>query len=435
MRRRAILSAAGYHGNAIAKIDSITDDFTSLDQNRWYTSGTTPPSVSSGRLNVPMLTGSSGGNGSRISSKKVFDLTNSSVFVQLYTRPSTSDPDARVGLWVDDMSSDNVRITWGGDGNWHFDTYINATDSNTTMPLTSDSFIRLRHSGTTLYFDTSPDGVAWTNRRSMVPGPTLNLSSVVIELRGHSSDGVGVSVFDNLNLAGTAPPDPDPEGMQPPAGSTLEHNMSALSAWAQYQGDNATVAQLSGPGPGGDVILRNTLVDGQRPDWDDVGNERSDLTGPDVPLNSVRWMIFYMRVVQMPDLSGGGHFMLGPHEIHGHALPQATVQPQIGTAAWHPPGSYGRHIFEANAGSASHDLYDVGPVDVGNWHQWKMGIYYTQSSSGWCELWRDGVKVYQKNGVTTGEANSGYWKFANYRGANINGPSIYEISGCRIYSA
>jgi hypothetical protein len=36
-------------------------------------------------------------------------------------------------------------------------------------------------------------------------------------------------------------------------------------------------------------------------------------------------------------------------------------------------------------------------------------------------------------GPTTTEPYSGYWKFGHYRNAAIDGTSIYDVSGTRIY--
>lgn len=228
---------------------------------------------------------------------------------------------------------------------------------------------------------------------------------------------------------------PAPTGMTPPAGAVLNDDLTLLSAWYQQNGSNLT--QLAAPtvGPGGDPILRNTLVDGQRnadiPDGTDV--ERSDGSYVGVPVGSVRWMIWWMRVNELPaNLGDGGWHMLGPCEIHGNTLPQAPVQPLIG-AANQNIALRGRHCFDISAGSATPAPVDAAPVDIGNWHQWKFGIFYTQSSSGWAEVWRDDVRVIRKDGPTTGEASSGYWKWANYRGSGMTGRSQYDISGVRVY--
>jgi hypothetical protein len=223
--------------------------------------------------------------------------------------------------------------------------------------------------------------------------------------------------------------------MTPPAGVSLLSNMSALSSWGTEDANMNSITTESGTGPGGDPILRNTLVDGQKASWDPVDNERSDRQGPTVPNGSVRWMLWYERMIQVPtNLDAGGWMMMGPNEVHGQTLNQATFMPLVGTAWSNPPsGLLGRKILAANAGRDTHVYYDVGTLDLGNWHQYKFGVFYTQTSGGWFELWRDGVRVIRFDGITTTEAADGYWKFANYRAAFLTGNSTYDISGCRVY--
>lgn len=67
------------------------------------------------------------------------------------------------------------------------------------------AWLRLRHAGSTVYWDTSPDGVEWLTRRSKEPA--IDLSSGRAKLAGFNSsaDQPDAAVFDNVNTNGVAP--------------------------------------------------------------------------------------------------------------------------------------------------------------------------------------------------------------------------------------
>lgn len=223
---------------------------------------------------------------------------------------------------------------------------------------------------------------------------------------------------------GAAPPSPAPTTMQPPAGMALIRDLSRLSYWTP-ETVGATINELSEKGPGGEVVIRNTLVDGQTGASSAVPSERSDLQGGTVPLNSVRWMLWYERIVSLPTTTIDRWQLLGPNEIHGQTLTQATVMPEIGPDK--------RQRLNANAGLPQPRYFDMGAVVLNKWSQVKFGVKYTQNSNGWIEVWRDGTRLVRIDGQTTAEARDGYWKFGNYRNANINGTTTMDISSCRVY--
>jgi len=225
-------------------------------------------------------------------------------------------------------------------------------------------------------------------------------------------------------VATTTPPLPQPTSrMAPPAGATLVRNLSRASHWAPENG--GYLNELAEKGPGGEPVLRSTLVDGQTGAGSTVPNERNDLQGGTVPLGSVRWMIWHERFVKLPTTDLDRWQVIGPNEIHGRTLDQATVMPEVSADK--------RRRLNANAGRSTTRYFDLGPIVLGEWHQYKFGIYYTQGSNGWIELWKDGVRVMRVEGPTTTEPYSGYWKFGHYRNAAIDGTSIYDVSGTRIY--
>lgn len=222
-----------------------------------------------------------------------------------------------------------------------------------------------------------------------------------------------------LFQAGTSPTNP----MEPPAGAKLIKDLSRRANWETETG--ATVDEIAEQGPGGEVVIRNTLVDGQTGATSGVPSERSDLQGGTVPLESTRWMIWYERFVELPTTTLDRWQILGPNEIHGETLSQATVMPEVSPTK--------TQRLNANAGRPEARYFDIAPIKLGEWHQIKFGVFYTQNNAGWIELWRDGKRVIHSDGPTTTESRDGYWKFGNYRNADIDGRTVYDISGCRVY--
>ena len=222
--------------------------------------------------------------------------------------------------------------------------------------------------------------------------------------------------------------------MTAPAGATLIADLSQVSAWNIDESPSTFTAPAvqSGTGPEGHPILRSTLVDGQRATWDPTSNERNDITmnnpdgRQDVPLGATRTMLWHERFVQMPTTSSTWQ-LIGPAEIHGSTLPQATVMFEV------LPTSKNRG-FIADGGSATYTRRDLGPVVLNRWYNMRLDVFYTNQNTGWVKVWRDGAVVYERTGfATTGEAGAGYWKWAHYRNASINGTSVFDLSGCRLY--
>lgn len=223
-----------------------------------------------------------------------------------------------------------------------------------------------------------------------------------------------------------------------------------LSSWALN--DGATVVQINThdcpwfqDGP----LLRNTLVDGQRPFWDDTANERSDLQVGRAPNAGANYphpgfgFEFAIRVTIMPTPPYGGSgwrwWLVGP-EIHndgstGQALFMWEIDEQ------------GRWRVNANAGGASPYYLRVPdgsgnpsstewrrPVEVGVWDYFRVLISpHTTATNGRIEVYRRGDLVAVRNGPTGNAQGPGYWKCANYSTAGLNGTRQYEIAGFRVF--
>lgn len=233
-----------------------------------------------------------------------------------------------------------------------------------------------------------------------------------------SAEPASASAADPPQVAGA------PEGRSGPLldGAALVRDLTEVSLWDP---ENAgRLEALDEVGPDGEPVLRSVLVDGQGSTGQD-GIERNDLQGGEVPLGSVRWIEWNERFVELPDTDLDRFQLIGPSEIHGHTLSQATVMPEV------TPDK--RRRFNLNAGRPDTRYFDAGPIVPGEWSSYRLGIRYTEGDDGWIEVWRDGERVVRVDGPTTTEPYAGYWKFGHYRNAAIDGTSVYDVSGVRIY--
>lgn len=193
--------------------DYITDPFTTKDTVKW-TWGGTPASVVSGQLQlVPKTTY----NGNIISNQH-FRLVFSSVVVQAVQVPNAGVSNV-VGSYLvaksvhNSAGTDFMQFRWENkspNNLLYFDEVVGNVYSTTsiTYDATNHQWWRLRMSANTLYWDTSPDGIVWTNQRSKAVG-AWDTSLVTVELwsgEAVAETSPGVAIFDNLNLPGGATP-------------------------------------------------------------------------------------------------------------------------------------------------------------------------------------------------------------------------------------
>ena len=115
----------------------------------------------------------------------------------------------------------------------------------------------------------------WTRVRATLPVPRGASTGQTVVNVLHNRPGSPVLVtrhevkapLVSTSSASTSTSTPTPtrtpgtSSMQPPAGATLVRDLSRRSSWITESGAN--VVEIPETGPHGDVVLRNTLVDGQ----------------------------------------------------------------------------------------------------------------------------------------------------------------------------
>lgn len=136
------------------------------------------------------------------------DLTDSYITVKLVQR-TNQDTGSTETIWGAQIDANNAvqflvagtqlvcRERVGG---------VNSDSGAVTYSSSTHKYLRIRGSGTTIYWDTSSDGVSWTNRRNKTT--TLNIGSCKIEYTAGayntSNTNPGSAIWDDLNLPSPA---------------------------------------------------------------------------------------------------------------------------------------------------------------------------------------------------------------------------------------
>lgn len=183
----------------VAKMETFTDDFnTTLDTAKWTVVASGAPVTVSGQLQVKAW-----GSIAEVRSKLLYDLTGSYVLVKA-TMPTTL------------VNGDEQSFVVGNNEDWFATWRVNSTTGvvefsagGTALPTydpVAHAWWRWREAGGTIYFDTAPDGVTWTNLYSFSPITGFPVDATTVYFRGFGSTGVQFALYDNLNLPPGGPP-------------------------------------------------------------------------------------------------------------------------------------------------------------------------------------------------------------------------------------
>lgn len=191
-----------------------------------------------------------------------------------------------------------------------------------------------------------------------------------------------------------------------------------------------TCYQTTDKAPDGSFWIENVCTDQSTSGaGSGMPNERSDGQIGGVPLGSYRCNVWYEMFLEIPSVILDRWMVVGPCEIHGQRLDQATLMPEVSPQK--------RRRLNANAGRSSTRYFDMGEIKIGTVYSNRLIVIYRNDNQGYLRWERtDGVSTWVKEikgEPTTVESASGYWKCANYRNAQINGTSRYRFAGGQIH--
>lgn len=149
-----------------------------------------------GQARVPCIAGSYAGYQTAYS----WTFAGASLFMKVVTTPAASTAtDAYCGVMVNapDVGTSGVRIGFTinavtGMLRMQSDTgYYDAAAVEITYNATTHAFLRLREDGTNVYWDTSPDGTTWTNRRTLATPAwiTTSVDTCALDMSAHRDAG------------------------------------------------------------------------------------------------------------------------------------------------------------------------------------------------------------------------------------------------------
>jgi len=184
----------------MAATSTLVSDFTT--QNGFTGWGTNAVLGSNGTV---VLTPTSTYAGA-ITSQVRYDLTSSSFMAQLVSPPNRGTGTTETRITIEASVNNSIDFGWT-DNTLYCREVINGT-ADPTYPgytATQDKYLRVRHDGTSVVWETSPDGMTgWVTRR--VPKvPTIPVTSVSIQLiSGYygTEPTPGTAVWDNVNTIG-----------------------------------------------------------------------------------------------------------------------------------------------------------------------------------------------------------------------------------------
>ena len=191
----------------VAKIATLIDNFSTNDLATLWGASVGTVTWSSGQVTIKSDTSYDSG----LQSTLQYDLTSSSIYINITPYIATS-ADIQFNLFA--SSGNGMFIGFGGPNNWHVFQVLGGVQTNifnTTYNATSMAWWRIRESGGTVFFDTAPDGVTWTNQFS-TPDTTFTgtfaLTSLTVLVLGgdFGSDPAGTTTVFKVNTtSGTLP--------------------------------------------------------------------------------------------------------------------------------------------------------------------------------------------------------------------------------------
>lgn len=188
--------------------------------------------------------------------------------------------------------------------------------------------------------------------------------------------------------------------------------------------------------------LQGTLYDGMRANFDPSSNERCDLqepgssSTPTSPLGGTRCWIWAERIITKGSAISGRWMYLGP-EIHTSS---SSGQSQIAMCV---RNNWERHLERNPPDIANFSSIQFHPawgqtgwaMPTNEWVVYRMYFKLAGDSSGFCQLWRNGVQLVNFSGPTATAGRGGYLKMAMYRNAGQTGKVVYQVCGFQVFDS
>lgn len=252
-------TGAGNNFAANAKFDTLYENWSAaFDFNKWFLGGTA--SVTGGKAVLPA-------NGTYIEglgTNYKFDLTNSSVFAEVVPPASAN---AEVGMTVHngDPSVEEIRFL-AFSGNLSASYRIAGTSTelwSATHDPVAHKYWRIRHNGTQVLWDTSPDTSTWTQRAAWTP--TVSITALTLYFGAGDFDGTfgAAATVDNINVGNAPFPETDIQCYWDASTINVANGAVIPDDWVSSKGEATWLATEYLGSTNAPVKINSSLVDGR----------------------------------------------------------------------------------------------------------------------------------------------------------------------------
>lgn len=300
---------------------------------------------------------------------------------------------------------------------------MNLTQLNGTASSDPDGTIKLYAwtfvSGPGTYL-ISGTGLAVASVSNLVAGTYVFRLTVLDDKGGSASDNV--SIFVN---PATQPPPNIRQNL------ILDANFDGANVFTGFTTANGqfccsySITQSVSPDAG--LSIKSLKFDLRSTDAIVSSSKRAEiqLAGTDAPETSERW--YGLRYwLEKYDADGGAESLLQWHDVDG-TTPPLSLQVQSGRM---------RIMQSFTSGNIP---YDLGPTDMGKWINIVIHVKWTTGTNGLLEVWRDGTKIVNKQGVRTNSKGGSYmkiginkWSWAPGGGSSTATQRVFYIDNFRM---
>ncbi len=166
----------------MAKVNLLTETWAADDTGKWAKVGTRAD-LAGGSLTLDLAPDTSFHGRSSVAG---WDLHDSDIYLRVNTFPviQTADPQSPIFLRARASAGNEARFNVQG-GFMTMTEEAGGVISATVIGHNQSTmrYLRLREAAGTLFWDTSPDGLTWTQRRSKTRGITLTSATIIVEAR------------------------------------------------------------------------------------------------------------------------------------------------------------------------------------------------------------------------------------------------------------
>lgn len=203
-------SGPGDPGGTEKLFSTLQDNFddNAISGSKWPNTypatGAYAPTEVGGRARVPCFT-----DYSAYMSEEDYTLAGSQVSVRIYPPEKGTGTDVYASMAVESLSAPegttlSIMVNTGT-GTIRFSHNTDYWDDNAVSiayNATTHAWVRIREASGTLYWETSPDGITWTARRTAAtPSWVASATDMFVSLISHRNSGVAnYAEFDNFNV-------------------------------------------------------------------------------------------------------------------------------------------------------------------------------------------------------------------------------------------